>query len=144
MSECARRKRARAPHCRRREHTCRRLPLLLFDGLCELLCDAICCVIIDATAATAAAAAVARPPVDGNNSSNGSTPQQQQRNDQIAASSAPSNDACATKQKFSSAASSTYERNGTRFAVYYGTGSASGILGTDVLTVNRSCALCVL
>jgi len=40
---------------------------------------------------------------------------------------------CSTKHKFDQSASSTYKRDGRPFAIQYGTGSCSGILGVDTV-----------
>ena len=42
---------------------------------------------------------------------------------------------CTGKHHFDSSKSSTYSKNGQHFSIHYGTGSASGFLGTDVFAV---------
>nr|UDE22408.1 cathepsin D5 [Mytilus galloprovincialis] len=45
---------------------------------------------------------------------------------------------CSGKNKFDSSKSSTYVKNGQHFSIQYGTGSASGFLGTDVFAFGAS------
>ncbi|KAB0795215.1 hypothetical protein PPYR_12054 [Photinus pyralis] len=47
------------------------------------------------------------------------------------------NAACKTHKKFDSSKSSTYERNGTLFAILYGTGSVGGFLSKDTLKIGQ-------
>lgn len=42
--------------------------------------------------------------------------------------------ACSTKAKFNSKASSTYVKDGANFTLFYGSGSSSGFLGVDTVT----------
>ncbi|EDX04611.1 GD23736 [Drosophila simulans] len=51
------------------------------------------------------------------------------------ASCPASNTACQRHNKYNSAASSTYVANGEEFAIEYGTGSLSGFLSTDTVTI---------
>ncbi|CAD5232187.1 unnamed protein product [Bursaphelenchus xylophilus] len=52
--------------------------------------------------------------------------------DRIKRSTSTAN-ACDTKNKFNSTASSTYVATNTSFAIYYGSGSSSGFFGTDTV-----------
>ncbi|KAI6189570.1 Peptidase A1 domain-containing protein [Aphelenchoides bicaudatus] len=94
-------------------------------GLCEYLCDAVCC---NGTVESNAAStfpflndAAEGPP---------GAPAGYFRRKRQASTTSP----CSTKAKFDSSASSTYVENGAKFSLYYGSGSSSGYLGTDTVT----------
>jgi len=49
---------------------------------------------------------------------------------------------CSGKHKFDSSSSSTYQKNGEQWSIQYGTGSASGFLGSDMFCFDSTPALC--
>ncbi|KAI6186904.1 Aspartic protease [Aphelenchoides besseyi] len=93
--------------------------------LCKFLCEEICCLVMTNSSTTtprSVALKVDNPP----GAPAGYFFARRKRS--------TTTNACTTKNKFRSSASSTYQRNGDAFHLYYGSGSSNGFLGVDTVT----------
>ncbi|KAI6220679.1 Aspartic protease [Aphelenchoides fujianensis] len=95
--------------------------------LCGYLCEPECCEVTSTSTAASAKNSAMRLKAEG---ASGVLP----GHFLVRRKRSSTANACTTKNKFVSSASSTYRRNGTQFNLYYGSGSSSGFLGTDTVT----------